>query len=163
MAAAGHSHVCHHRPTPTLGESASSVRFWIPCRLFLCYKKCSPSPMEPTNGERYQLPFRLAHCYWPCSPSQWKHIKVHLSAYNHKVHYIFYWAEYMFGAMGHSRQVNPFTFFFLTYSIPYTMIQLLQCKQQIHTIHFNYNNVLISQFLHVLGPPWPINRECAVA
>ena len=112
MAAAGHSHVCHHRPTPTLGESASSVRFWIPCRLFLCYKKCSPSPMEPTNGERYQLPFRLAHCYWPCSPSQWKHIKVHLSAYNHKVHYIFYWAEYMFGAMGHSRQVNPFTFFF---------------------------------------------------
>jgi len=45
MAAAGHSHVSHHRPTPTLGEP-----LWIPCRLFLCYKRCSHSqwnqPME---------------------------------------------------------------------------------------------------------------------
>jgi hypothetical protein len=31
------------------------------------------------------------------------------------------------------------------------MIQLLQCDQRVHTLHQNYNNVLIRKLLHVLA------------
>jgi len=40
-----------------------------------------------------------------------KHVKVSLSAYNQKVHYIFYLVETMFGALCCTRKFDPFTMF----------------------------------------------------
>jgi hypothetical protein len=40
-----------------------------------------------------------------------KHVKVSLSVYNQKVHYIFYLVEAMFGALCRAHKFNPFTMF----------------------------------------------------
>lgn len=52
-----------------------------------------------------------------------KHMKVSLSAYNRKVHYIFYQVETMFGALCHVRKFDPFTMFiFSVRSVNWTLL-----------------------------------------
>ena len=38
---------------------------------------------------------------------------------------------------------------------------LLQCDQQMHTLHKNYNDVLMRKFLYVSNPTGPSQRMCS--
>ena len=100
--------ICAHiNHLPSLGEPANQDRLWLPCRLSVCYKRIVkelfPFPMETRNGHGCQLWIMLPLCHCPFSTSKWRHIKVHLVAYNHCL------AECMFGAVSCPCHVNPFS------------------------------------------------------
>jgi len=70
--------------------------------------------MKLINVDGRRLQFMLGVYHLPCWPWKWWHIKVHLRTYNHKVHYEFCLAEYMFKATCCSCNMDPFSMFIHT-------------------------------------------------